>query len=597
MSESIVQSRAQMEVSSEYLLPQSAADLPPINDYSPFNSNLRQVPCQRTATGLVFGNGSQRYQWSVSPTERCPINEAYFRIRASLYAACPQTINGAGVITSWKWGAPMRSYAKQMSFGAGADANPAFNDLRGHDIAFSENVCANAFTQMNVKINNIIFSQVQNYLPQIDMLVQRLTTSYTSQKANKYANLVGMSLRERIDYVSSNASVNYGYTVSAAGAIDGYEPAGVLSTPLTFGTDTMITNPSSTTFTPNFGAAIGNVTPGAHVEFIWRPYACSAFNCDKYLMAGNYEVELLPAPFWYVQMLESIQHIAPSNIYICGVDSAPTVNAAPGLYGIGIDDIQFFVPVIASPQYLDDLSFYLSFTEYEIQGKQLGNGSSNTLVYTIPWSTQCIANVLQTNLVGQTTLCPPSKFLNVRAGTDGTLNSLSVLDINSNNINTIQITYGKVYPLNNYTSRSSNVAGIQNFYQRYYDTFSNSKALWETGCQEPFIDNSYPLQTFCPMDANPQQSRVVPVYGFSNADFVSRGAIYCVSVAKPQESKITQLTLVIQYNSDPFNSENVAGAGLATSGSPQTLIMSAYKKTVKVTIANSVCVGVEVSEG
>jgi len=65
-------SRAQIEVSSEYMLPESPSDLPPINDYSPFNSNLRQVPCQRDAIGVAFGNGSQRYQWSLSPQERGP---------------------------------------------------------------------------------------------------------------------------------------------------------------------------------------------------------------------------------------------------------------------------------------------------------------------------------------------------------------------------------------------------------------------------------------------------------------------------------------------------------------------------------------------
>jgi hypothetical protein len=141
--------------------------------------------------------------------------------------------------------------------------------------------------------------------------------------------------------------------------------------------------------------------------------------------------------------------------------------------------------------------------------------------------------------------------------------------------------------------------GVQNIYQRYYDTFSNSKALWETGCQEPFIDNTNALTSFAPFTTQPATtvSNVIPAFGFSNADFISRGAMYCVSVAKPQESKITQLTLVIQYRAD--NNSISAGNqnGLQASGNPQILLMSAYKKTVKVTIANSVCIGVEVAEG
>ncbi len=139
--------------------------------------------------------------------------------------------------------------------------------------------------------------------------------------------------------------------------------------------------------------------------------------------------------------------------------------------------------------------------------------------------------------------------------------------------------------------------GVQNVYQRYYDTFSNSKALWETGCQEPFIENTYALTSFVPY-AIGAVSNAIPVFGFNNADFISRGAMYCVSVAKPQESKITQCTLVIQYNADTNCVGNGLGSnGLAATGNPQILLMSSYKKTVKVTIANSVCVGVEVAEG
>ena len=84
------------------------------------------------------------------------------------------------------WGAPLKSYAKVPHFD---DAQPptiaGYNDIAGHDITFAENCCANLFSQINVKINNIMISQVQIYLPQIDMLVQRLATSHTAQRANR----------------------------------------------------------------------------------------------------------------------------------------------------------------------------------------------------------------------------------------------------------------------------------------------------------------------------------------------------------------------------------------------------------------------------
>jgi hypothetical protein len=157
------------------------------------------------------------------------------------------------------------------------------------------------------------------------------------------------------------------------------------------------------------------------------------------------------------------------------------------------------VPLVASPQYLDDLSFYLSLNEYGIQVKQLVANNANTFVYTIPWSTQCICVALQSNFVGQTTLMPPSKFTNLRlAGQNAVLDTNTIIDINSNDIQNIQITYGKVYPQNNYNTIMNSVVGRQNIYQRYFNTFSNSKALWDSGCQEPFSDNTYAITFFTP---------------------------------------------------------------------------------------------------
>ncbi len=69
----------------------------------------------------------------------------------SLYASNPGGTN-AGDYTNYAWGAPMKSYAKV--FNAAAAGSPL--DIPGHDVTFAENVCANLFTQINVKINNII---------------------------------------------------------------------------------------------------------------------------------------------------------------------------------------------------------------------------------------------------------------------------------------------------------------------------------------------------------------------------------------------------------------------------------------------------------
>ena len=55
--------------------------------------------------------------------------------------------------------------------------------------------------------HGITLSDIQQFQPQIDMMVRRLTESYTSQRANQYADLMGMTLRERIDYIASNSAM------------------------------------------------------------------------------------------------------------------------------------------------------------------------------------------------------------------------------------------------------------------------------------------------------------------------------------------------------------------------------------------------------
>jgi hypothetical protein len=60
-------------------------------------------------------------------------------------------------------------------------------------------------------------SECQAFQPQVDTMVRRLSESYTSQQANKWKDLFGTSLRERIDMISANSFSAIGNNRAGAG--------------------------------------------------------------------------------------------------------------------------------------------------------------------------------------------------------------------------------------------------------------------------------------------------------------------------------------------------------------------------------------------
>lgn len=199
---------ANLQVSSEFVLPSSSEQLAPINDGVPLLSNLKQVAPIRGCTGASFSSGGIiPFEFDISPQERGKLNEAYLRVRLSVYASILTGNGGTANYTAWAWGAPTKSFCNIPNF---SNATPPvlggtpYNSVQGHDIALAENAISNMFSGITFKCGGIVLSDIQQFQPQIDMMVRRLTESYTSQKANKYADLMGMTLRERIDYLSVN---------------------------------------------------------------------------------------------------------------------------------------------------------------------------------------------------------------------------------------------------------------------------------------------------------------------------------------------------------------------------------------------------------
>ena len=123
--------------------------------------------------------------------------------------------------------------------------------------------------------------------------------------------------------------------------------------------------------------------------------------------------------------------------------------------------------------------------------------------------------------------------------------------------------------------------GVQNNYQRYYDTFSNSRSLWDYGMMEPYADATNTITAITPYVAgaiNSGVSILPPVMGLSQCDYLSRGAIYAVSVAKASDNKSTQCTVNINFFPDPSNTGGYSG--LTLTGAPLLLLMRCYKRWI-----------------
>jgi hypothetical protein len=122
-------------------------------------------------------------------------------------------------------------------------------------------------------------------------------------------------------------------------------------------------------------------------------------------------------------------------------------------------------------------------------------------------------------------------------------------------------------------------------------TFSNSRALFDYGQQEPYADATNAMVCVCPFKTTvASNSLVVPVYGLSQCDYLSRGALYCISVAKPQENHTTQAQVYMNFNGELSATNGYSG--LAGSGNPQLLLMSCFKKTAQVSISNGCIISV-----
>ena len=624
-----------LSVSSQFSLPKSVAELPSINEGLPLLSNILEVNPMRNCIKENFNSGPIKFQFNVPSNERAKLDESYFRIRMGIYASYK---DDAG---NWQWRAPTKSFPSYIS-GKSSDANGApsrsvvaDNDnfggtggdgfvnlyrtaqlnlpIMGDDVSFSENPASALFQSINFKIGGQIVSEVNNYQPQIDTAVRRLTESYVQQQCTKWRDLFGTTLRERIDMVSSNARPK-NYSIGANGGNIGLSKLNKfeqsegnfgLQGQINISESASIQFPSTCPYNAN------------QIEVLWRPRSLGAFNTGHFLPVGNYEIELNTYTDYAYNCIESIRNIPSGKMLSAGTANPTEANQ----YKVEILDFRFFVPTCASEQYYSDLDFYLSLTEYQMQVRPIDVGGSNILNLVVPWSTQTLCSMMQTNTVGKQSVVPINKFLNIRTD-NGQINSnvrpnVSI-DQNSNNLQSIQFNYGKIYPKVLYTTVLSSY-GSHNYpigyssmpeqflIQRYEDTFSNSLSNFEVGQMEPFASADKAITSFTPKttygraddadaivnpDAYPV-SYVAPNLGFNTCDFLSRGLITCVSVAKDSAQKNTDLVVTFQYNNSKATFDHNNNEGLDARGNPQLLVMSIYKKTAHVVMQQGAVISVE----
>ncbi len=110
---------------------------------------------------------------------------------------------------------------------------------------------------------------------------------------------------------------------------------------------------------------------------------------------------------------------------------------------------------------MDNLIYHLSLNVYEIQIKPFSNTQGiKTIVYTVPLITQGVALRYRQEQWKYKHLSPKQIFKPFWRNLDNT----PIIDVYSKNLQSLQITYSKVYPKTSYKFVYNYIAGTQHNY-------------------------------------------------------------------------------------------------------------------------------------
>lgn len=398
-------------MSSIFDLNQDVKGLEPVNDGM---SRLwyEQVSATRNIQDTAFSNGNIHFKWQCSGT---------------------------------RWWMPSQSYLRlDVEILNSGDNQPVVAD----DIALNMGLCANLFSQAELRLNGKTVSRIGDNLAQVDALENRLTQSRTWLKnIGQDLNQWSKSQNERKNAISSNGVVFDEKSVAPEIVIEGHTELGfdgtletdVANTGIitltnlnnvnlqtTFATGgslvftdgngvqirtiTAVSNANSTITVDNVPAlatkasAVDSLSfiegtvdtasiPSARanrIQVLWTP-CLSLFGYDGALPTGEYELILTPA--------------VAQNLPLLAVESPSGVSDAK----FKVDNGYFMVNMMESSR-VENLSYVIGLDVIDAQVRKVQSNNNNQLDFTVNPNTYALTVAFQDNRVGSNTRYSASKF-------------------------------------------------------------------------------------------------------------------------------------------------------------------------------------------
>lgn len=483
------------------------------------DQQFREINCQKSNTGVNFGQGVQDYNFNVGGATLWHPSKSYFKIKMKVTA-------GAGGIQG---------------------IAPDVND----QVALADSVVGNLFDNVYFRGGGQDISSIVSFAPQASALRQRLTKSgawlnsmgkdvyaldpsYTSRVNNisfdtdpiaedQYERINLGTSDHRLDYTCKveystlfNGTVLIGVNTNFEGGDNPDVPVnaanGQPAKPLMqvgdiikiggreFKVD-VVNNDQDAFVTPALAvddsedilAETGVYayrskpsTQRSTVCALWKP-PIGIFDSDKPLGSGDFRVSLNPNARYKTSAIESIAKLTPSD--------DPT---ALGEFNFEVLELKLYICLTTDTVRQSGVE-QLFLSEQMMQSKPI-TGTENNMDFTVPPSTKMLAFFIQSGKAGSDTRIPPSKF-----------KSLEGYDMG---LKSFQLTYAnRSRPSTRWASVYSDTENC--IQQRFWDTYNECGLANLQGGTE------------------------------SLSDFIQRGCVYVYRFDRDSTDKATQVQLAI----------------------------------------------------
>jgi hypothetical protein len=495
--------------------------------------NYRQITSNRPLNNDQFQNGVIDYNFNIGGQLGWIPSRSYFRVALRLKGKFVPPVNGV--------------------------PQPAALPLISDQVAFSESVCGNLFSNVYFRAGGQDVSSIVNYVPQAQAAKNRLTKSGAwLNTMGKKSFMLEPDFQKRVnstaadtpaifdDHVQTvklgdtNNQADYRFQILAAdGVVTGtntaFQTAGVVvgDQLLVLGavyTVAVVTDENTLTVSPKPTVDVDTGANGSALKLLreqdgsgrqvvyamWQP-PIGIFDHHNPMGSGEYRIQLNPNAYYKTSCVQS---------------KLPGLSA-PADYDIDVLEIQFFAATckvnIASTGVET-----LHLMEHQVLTKSITNVmGENLLDFTVPSSTKAISVFVQSGDSGTTTQIPPSLF--------------KTKDASDQKLASIQIAYANtVKPSTRWTSEFTDATNYLT--QRYTDTQIESGQFYSPGGCESF------------------------------ADWLKRGPLIHYSFTRDKDDRSTNLQVALQYNGIEANAN--------------CFVVAHYSRTAEITINNGFVVSV-----